>query len=102
MGRPRSELQQLLSVIPGVQKVYFQPPNSTRMVYPSIVYELDNESVQYADNGPHRRTARYTITVIDRDPDSGIPTYISQMEYSSFNRFFTVNDLNHTVYNLYF
>lgn len=100
MGRPRLELQALLKEI--VDNVYFQPPPNVRLVYPCIVYARDNADVSYADNSPYRRTKSYTVTVIDRNPDSDIPEKVSELPLSSFNRFFTSNDLNHDVYTLYF
>lgn len=101
MGRPRIELQQLLKTM-GAQEVYFQPPNGTQMKYPAIVYEWDDEEVQYADNLRHLATRRYSVTVIDRDPDSEIPDRIKQLQYCSFNRAFAANDLNHVVFTLFF
>lgn len=101
MGRPRLELQTLLETM-GATEVYFQPPNNKAMVYPCIRYELDNVSIQYADNKPHRVDPRYTVTIIDRDPDSDIPKKIALLPLCSFNRFFTADNLNHFVYTLYF
>jgi len=42
------------------------------------------------------------ITVIDQDPDSIIPDKVAAMPLSLFNRFYTVDNLNHDVYNVYF
>lgn len=102
MGRPRLELQQLLETLLGSRNVYFQPPNGLKILYPAIVYEWDDQRVQYADNQPHLKTRRYTVTSISRDPDSIIPDKIAELQYSSFNRSFPANDLNHVVFNLYF
>lgn len=101
MGRPRSELQALLATF-GAKKVYFQPPSNASMEYPCICYELEDESVQYADDSPYRRNYRYMVTVIDRNPDSAIKDLVAQLPYCAFNRFFAADNLNHFVYNLYF
>lgn len=100
MGRPRSELHEILKEI--TPKVYFQPPNSTKMEYPCIRYERDAVDTQYADNKPHRSDTRYMVTVIDRDPDSEIPGKVAALPLSSFNRFYTADNLNHDVYNVFF
>ena len=100
MGRPRSELQALLKEI--TPNVYFQPPNGLKIEYPCIIYARDNAEVSYADNVPYRHTKRYTVTVIDRNPDSHIPDKVAELPLSSYNRFFTSDDLNHDVYTLYF
>lgn len=102
MARARIELQQVLEDLLGSRNVYFQPPASLRMAYPAIVYEWDNESVRYADNVRHRVHRRYSVTSIDRDPDSLTPDKIAQLPYASFAQSFKANDLNHVVYNLYF
>jgi hypothetical protein len=45
---------------------------------------------------------RYQVTIIDRDPDSGIPEVVAGLPTSTFSRHFTVDNLNHDVYTLYF
>lgn len=101
MGRPRSELHQLLKTM-GAQKVYFQPPSRDQMEFPCIVYEIEDESVDYADNVPFRNNFRYMVTIIDRDPDSAIHKLVAKLPLCSFNRFYAADNLNHFVYNLYF
>jgi hypothetical protein len=95
-------LQTLLESILGTRAVYFQAPPSTGMVYPCIMYSVDSEKADYADNRTFRRTTRYQITWIGRDPDSTTPGKIADLPMSSFSRRFTSDNLNHVVYNLYF
>jgi hypothetical protein len=83
-------------------KVYFQPPENIQLVYPAIIYQLDNISMDHADNVGYRRTKRYQVTVIDQDPDSEISDKVAQLPLISFSRFFIVDQLNHFVYDLYF
>lgn len=100
MGRPRQELQNLLTTI--VPNVYFQPPESIKMVYPCIVYKLAQPSILHADNIKYRVMNRYTLTLIDRNPDSIYYDAIMALPYSSFDRHFNSDDLNHFVFELYF
>lgn len=100
MARPRSELSELLHLIPGVEEVYFQAP--TTLKYPCIVYEVDDEEVIRADNLPYVKYIRYQITVIDRNPDSLIPGVISAFPNARFDRRFKSDGLHHSVYLLYF
>lgn len=95
-------LQTLLESVLGSRAVYFQAPPSTGMVYPCIIYKVDSEKADYADNKPYQRTRRYQITYIGRDPDSEIPEKIASLPMSSFASRFTSDNLNHVVYNLYF
>lgn len=98
----RLELQALLVELLGSENVYFQPPANVEMKYPCIVYSRDNASTDFADNEPYRTRTRYMLTIIDKDPDSVIPKKVAALPLSSFNRFFTADNLNHDVYNLFF
>lgn len=82
--------------------VYFQPPSSVRMVYPCIVYHLDDVTELYADNKTYKAHDRYLVTVIDPNPDSTIHHYLRSLELSRFSRFYTSDNLNHFVYEVYF
>jgi hypothetical protein len=97
---PRLDLQALLESI--APNVYFQPPENINMQYPCIVYNRDFAETEFAGNGPYRFTLRYMVTVIDRDPDSDIPGKVAMLPMCTFNRFFTADNLNHDVYNLFF
>lgn len=98
----RLKFQGILEELLGSRNVYFQPTNNTSMKYPAIVYELDQESVDHADNRKYRMQRRYSVTCIDQDPDSETPTKLSMLPYSSFNRFFVQDTLNHTVYTIHY
>lgn len=101
MGQ-RLELQDLLEEILGTRYVYFQPPTNLKMEYPAIVYARDDLETQFADNHPYHVTARYTVTIIDRNPDSVIPTKVAILPMCVFDRRYTADNLNHDVFNLYF
>lgn len=98
----RLELQTLLQSLLGSANVYFQPPPDLTMQYPCIVYNRDDADVLFADNSPYRYAKRYQVKVIDPDPDSLIPIKVAALPLCSFNRFFTADNLNHDVYNLFF
>jgi len=96
----RLELQRLLEAI--TTNVYFQPPTNVQLKYPCIVYKRDFADTKFADNEPYAHKGRYMITVIDQDPDSEIPGKIAALPMSLFNRFYTVDNLNHDVFSVYF
>lgn len=98
----RLELQTLLETLLGDNAVYFQPPANIAMVYPCIVYNLDNAKTEFADNNPYRFTKRYQVTVIDRNPDTKIPDDVAKLPMCIFNRFYTADNLNHYVFNIFF
>lgn len=108
MARSQSQLQSLLENIMGGDddpdlkiKAYFQPP--TKMEYPCIKYERSRASrVLHADNLKYLLYKRYTLTVIDRNPDSLIPDQVEALPHSQFDRKFEVEGLNHFVFDLFF
>lgn len=98
----RFELHEILCGILGSRNVYFQPPASVTMKYPAIVYGLDDISSVYADDGVYLAHRRYSITVIDKDPDSLIVEKVGSLPSSRFNRHYEDDNLNHDVFTLYF
>ena len=98
----RLELQQLLVDILGSSEVHFQPPPTIKMVYPCIVYKRDDIRTDFADNQMYKHKKRYQVTVIDQNPDSDIPDKILELPMCRYDRFYTADNLNHDVYNLYF
>jgi len=99
MGQ-RLELHQLLETF--TENVYFQPPTNIQLKYPCIIYHRDWAETKFANDKPYNHTRRYMIMVIDQDPDSEIPSKVASMPMSLFNRFYTADNLNHDVYNVYF
>lgn len=99
----RLELQATLEELAGTGvRVYFQPPSNTSMTYPCVIYERSNEDTKYANDGPYLRKKRYTVTVIDQNPDSLIPDRVASLPLCSYSRGFKTSNLNHDAYNLYF
>ncbi len=98
----RLELHSILVNLLGSENVYFQPPESYKIVYPCIVYERSNSNTKFADNLPYKRHKRYTVTVIDYDPDTDLANKVENLPLCSFDRFFVTENLNHFVYTLYY
>lgn len=98
----RLEFHSKLVSIPGVKKVYFQPPASINLEYPCIIYSRSRGDFQYADNGSYIFRQAYDVTVIDRDPDSGILEHIRSFPMVVSDRSFRVDNLNHDTFTIYF
>lgn len=99
--RTRLDLQQVLEEILGTEYVYFQPPETIRMVYPCIVYVRNGGDTTHADNNPYTFDVNYTVTVIDPNPDSPILEQIAMLPKCRYDRHFTANNLNHDVFTIY-
>lgn len=98
----REELNEIFVGFLGTRQVYFQPDDKISILYPAIIYELDDQEVIYADNRSHRRTNRYQVTAIDRNPDVPVSEQIEQLPMCTFSRAFASEGLNHRIYSLYF
>lgn len=81
--------------------VYYQPPESVKLVYPCIIYERQSGDTRFADDLPYTFTMSYTVTVIDKDPDSDIPLQVAKLPMCRMDRCFTSDNLNHSVFVLY-
>lgn len=101
MLNDRLALHELLCEKLGSRNVYFQPPESIKMKYPAIVYSRNRIKNTSADNIVYRQSVRYTITVIDRDPDSEIVERISQIPRIMFDRSYISDNLNHDTFTLF-
>lgn len=102
MAQSRLDLHELLVELADGNKVYFQPPNNYKIEYPCVVYKRDFAKTDFAGNSPYRNTKRYMVTVIDRDPDSSIPDKVAALPLCTHVRFYTVDNLNHDVFNVFF
>ena len=82
-------------------KVYFQPPSNLQMTYPCITYERARVDVLHASNENYKVDRRYTVTVVDRNPDSPILDRMLSIPMCSHSTYFSVDGLNHDVYDVY-
>lgn len=97
----RIELRDALRAILGSKQVYFQPPESQKLEYPCIIYELNDYNLIKADNGNHHISDSYSITLITKQPDETIGRAILDLPMCSFNRPFINDGLYHYVFTIY-
>ena len=101
MMNDRLALHELLCEKLGSRNVYFQPPESVKMKYPAIRYSRNRIENTSADNIVYKQAVSYTITVIDRDPDSTIVERISTIPHIMYDRSYIADNLNHDVFRLF-
>ena len=103
MARPRLQFQRILEQIvePG-GAVYFQPPPTLRMVYPCIRYTLERLDGTNADNATYLTMKAYNVIYISRNPDSEVPEKLRNLQYSRYIRYYTVDNLHHWVFTIYY
>lgn len=99
----RLTLDSELRTILGSNNVYFQPPEGFKMHYPCIVYEKSRVNTRYADNRVYQGRNRYSVTVIDPDPDTEIPDkLLTSFMYCRSDRDFVSDTLHHYAFDLYY
>lgn len=98
----RIELQKIFCDLLGSDNVYFQPPESVKMRYPAIVYSLDDLFGRRADDRIYLGCKRYSVTLIDGDPDNVFVDSIAALPLCSFDRHYKQDNLNHYVFTIYF
>lgn len=97
----RQNLQEILEDIVG-ENVYYQPPETIKLKYPCIIYELDDMDSFKADNLKYHKYKVYSITVIYRNANSCIPDEIFDLPMCEHQRSYTSDNLYHDVFRLYF
>lgn len=98
----RLKLQSELETILGSRNVYFQPPESIRMIYPAIVYSRIRIDNRHANDFVYKQDDAYEVIVIDRNPDSEIVRKISRLPKCRFDRHYKADNLNHDAFTLYY
>ena len=83
------------------EHVYNQPSASLTLQYPCVVYKLAQISPRHADNRVYLTNRQYTLTVIDRDPDSELREKVANLPFCRMTRTFENDNLHHWVFNIY-
>lgn len=103
MGKPRLELHEKLRDFLGTDHVYFQPPESVRLVYPCIVYERSRGLTRFAGDNPYNFDVGYTVTYISLNPDDPkVDELAMAFPKITYDRHFDSDNLNHDVFVLYY
>lgn len=98
----RTQLQSKLEEFLGSRQVFYQPPESVKMQYPAIKYSKKKPDSKHANNSRYFKMNCYEIIVIDRIPDNPVIEAILELPYSSWERHYTADNLNHDVLTLYY
>lgn len=97
----RDEFHIRLQSIAPYYRIYFQPPSDIKMAYPAIVYELDRVVKKRADNRSYLQNRRYQVKLITKNPDDPVFDALASLVHSEFERHYTLESLNHFVFNIY-
>ncbi len=81
--------------------LYFQPKAGFQLQYPCIVYSETRIRNNHANNRVYIQHPFYTVTVMDKDPDSKIKAAVSVLPKCTYDRSFISDGLYHTVFTIY-
>lgn len=99
----RLDLQNELERLLGSSEVHYQPGPSVELSYPCIVYNRSNSNTAWANGYIYRKKSRYSLMVIDEDPDSQIPDILlDNFQYIRMERVYSADYLNHWIFDLYY
>ena len=99
----RLELHEELCEVLGSRNVYFQPPETVKMIYDAIRYQLGGNAVKRANNSVYQSVNQYEGVVITRDPDTTIPNaLLMRFQMCSLGRPYTADNLNHYPFTIYY
>lgn len=99
----RLELHEELVSELGTSYVYFQPPESVKLHYPCIIYAKNNVRTKFANDKIYVSMNEYSVTVVDRDPDSEIADrLLRRFSFCRFDRRYVSDNLYHDVLTLHY
>lgn len=78
--------------------LYYQPPESIKLEYPCIIYQLGSINSTYANDMPYTHGVSFEATYITRNPASPVVTELAKIPQSKFDRYFVSDNLHHYVY----
>lgn len=82
---------------------YFQPPESIKLKYPCILYDLYRVNQRFADDSNYRIMPCYSVTIIDKSTDiDWIKKMLESFKYCSLERVYNSDNLVHYSFVLYY
>lgn len=94
----RMKVQTILTEI--VDNVYFQPPESVKLKYPCIIYDLSEIRPEYANNSVYNIHDAYSITYITRKADDMNLAKVAMIPCVRHDRTYMSDGLYHHVFYL--
>lgn len=99
----RLKLHEELVELLGSRNVYFQRPETTKMIYPCFVYSRSTGYNPRANNKSYLWVDCYSLTYIHKDPDDELPEKVrNHFNYISQGTPYKADNLYHEVFTLYY
>ena len=99
----RLELSDKLRSIIGNDNVYFQPPSSTIIQYPCVIYNERRGSTTYANDSVYNYVKSYEIKFIFKKlNESIVKNVLKSLTLCSFDRVYIADNLYHYVFIVHY
>lgn len=98
----RTDLHETLVGILGSNNVYYQPPESIKLVYPCIIYKRVGIDADFANGQKYGYKTKYQVTCVDKNPDSAWVFGVFNLPMCSYLTRFTKDGLNQDLFQIYF
>lgn len=99
--RTYRDLLHLLQQAVKNNRVYFQPPENLKIVYPAVVFHLSKIEIDHASDAPYKGAREYSVTLITKDPEPDVIDEILKIPYSSLDTTYISDGMNHFVFTVY-
>lgn len=81
--------------------IYYQPPSNIKLVYPCIIYSLEKDHVDYANNENYNLKNQFQILLITKNPEDSIHDLIRKLKFCRFDRRYVVDSLYHDSFTIF-
>lgn len=83
-------------------KVYYQPGDNTKLIYPCMTYNIIDEQTLMANDALHTLFLKYGVTYISDDPEKldEVLEKLSKIPYSSFMQSTIIDGLYHIYFEI--
>ena len=99
----RIELHEKLIEVLGSNNVYFQPPETEKMKYPAILYDLYRVQQRFAGDISYKKSPAWSVTIIDRNEDvDWVYKMLDAFSYCSMERTYKADNLAHYAFIVYY
>lgn len=102
MRNSREHLQEFLEEMLGSDNVLFEPPENVKLSYPCILFKRDNIDNTFANNNVYNQQYSYQVTIIEYDIDTELVDKFTKLTNCKFDRTYSMGDLVHTVFTMYY
>lgn len=96
----RIDLQRYLESLVGKGRVYFEPPETLKIQYPCIVYNLSRFDPVSADNLSYTVHQDYDVQYITREPEPDIPLKLAYSKRFRAGQHFVSDGMHHFNYSV--